>query len=749
MYFAFDVRGGKGGEQGLPGEPGLPGKFGAPGKGGSGGKKQRDSKGSDGTFGFVGKPGKIGDPGKRGLAQCSGKNGKNGRIFFKVTETEEIGATFFSPKIIDYTMKGMENGGVYSSKEKTVKGIFSPGEEIVIEDLTIQNIGDLTLPKGLVIDLQENESFALIKGEKYIIQESIKPGEIYKTSFKISAYFKETISPNHPGIYKNTVEIFFKCKLLNRTILHSERKDKIEIKYPIQIHKLVSPSVMTPGESKEFQIDFKNIGEKNKKVGYRIALLDNEFSFEDGSNSFSGSEMKEPKITHSYSRVKLNIESMYFKKLNWKVELYLNEKLIQFEQKEVRVCPKFNLDTVSTDLLMITNPSLSSDEYKIYMKVFSSLQLVPNFYDLEMYKDEKSSLWEKKYRGKIIIFPLFGKESINALQEKDILSHFVLNIGETYDELDSGLIILGNYTYQLLIDNLFSLKDIKQYEIPESEFSDTFYVNTPTKEDMNIKIKKIEELKSEEFPSQICQVRPKEFSPKSLGYFSYSYGKAYVKKLPLSRLHKFITIFKEDTKTTIENYSNSFFTSDTVIETKSTFRTESHYFQFLLAVVSTLSMEMKLKLLMNGKLSLKFIHGDYDFDIVQLIQNSLYDDIKREFFFRDQGLRRVEKLMKFYENDLDFYSTEVGIFTIWFLLSRLESNTFWRSIPFLSSFNEKRSKLSQAKEKFWKFLESKLKLKLPDLSSIKEKAEKSSVDPQRLKWNDISHCCQYPFVDLK
>eukprot|EP01080_Neovahlkampfia_damariscottae_P012588 gene12588-6408_t len=747
MYFQFDARGGDGGEPGKPGQPGEPGTYGQPGKGGAGGKKARDSKGSDGSFGAIGKQGKTGLYSSEGKTGEKGKTGKHGRIFFKVEETDEIGEKLYCPTIIDYELTGLDNGGEYSiSKGQT--GIFSPGEKIVIHDILIENQGDLTLPDGTTIILEANEDFDLItKGEEFPLVQKIKPKEQLLTDFKIYGRFNEIEAPLKPGAYLNSVDLSFRCTLLNRTILHSERIDKVEIRYPLLLNKLVSPSVMSPGDSEEFQIDFKNIGDKKRKIGYKVVLLDDNLTFDDDSQEFVGSEIKETKITHSYCKVNLSKVAPYFIKVSWKVELYIDEKMVQYEQKEIRVCPKYNTETVSTDILFITNPTFSHDEYKCYMKIFKDLGLVANFYDLELYSEEPKCLWEKQYRGKLIIFPLFNKESITSLKEQDIVSHFVLNIGESYDELDSGLIVIGNYTNQLLIDNLFTIPELKEYEIPEAEFSDTFYVNQPTKEDMIAKLKQLEELKSTEYPSTICQVKSKEFSPKSLGYFSYAYGKAFMKKLPISKLHKFINI-KLDSN--VKNYSNSFLTSDTISKTtKSTFTTDSNHFQFILSLISALSIEMKLQLLMNKNLKLKFIHDEIDFDIVQLIQNSLYDDIKQEFFFKDQSLKRVEKLLKFYEDDLDSYFADPGIFTIWYLLSRLESNTFWRSMPFLSSFNEKRSKLSELKEKFGKFLDKKLKLEIQDLPSIKERAEKSAVDPQRLKWKDISKICYYPFVDFK
>ena len=83
--------------------------------------------------------------------------------------------------------------------------------------------------------------------------------------------------------------------------------------------------------------------------------------------------------------------------------------------------------------------------------------------------------------------------------------------------------------------------------------------------------------------------------------------------------------------------------------------------------------------------------------------------LKNEFFYKDQGLNRVKKLINIVQNNPFEYWFEQGIFkkkfsklkgiyTIWNVVCRLEANTYWRSLPFVSSFNEKRSKLIKLKE---------------------------------------------------
>lgn len=82
--------------------------------------------------------------------------------------------------------------------------------------------------------------------------------------------------------------------------------------------------------------------------------------------------------------------------------------------------------------------------------------------------------------------------------------------------------------------------------------------------------------------------------------------------------------------------------------------------------------------------------------------------------------------------------TWLGIFAIWNVVCRLEANTYWRSLPFVSNFNEKRSKLSKLKEEFGAFLDEVAQQKEGvDILTIKQKAEAEAKSSERLKLRDL------------
>lgn len=173
---------------------------------------------------------------------------------------------------------------------------------------------------------------------------------------------------------------------------------------------MVSPSVMKPGEISKFRIEITNISnmdygiksETGNSVKYKIYLCDElRVPGKENENCIEGSV--DAVATQNTTSVKINImlsknaeifkrvvstfiETYFYINQKWKTELLLRDKVIEFQEREVRVCPEFNQNVESTDLLFITNPKLSLDEYKCYQKIFTGLGLTPNFFDSGLFK---------------------------------------------------------------------------------------------------------------------------------------------------------------------------------------------------------------------------------------------------------------------------------------------------------------------------------------------------------------------------
>ena len=151
-------------------------------------------------------------------------------------------------------------------------------------------------------------------------------------------------------------------------------------------------------------------------------------------------------------------------------------------------------------------------------------------------------------------------------------------------------------------------------------------------------------------------------------------------------------------------------------------------------------------------------------DLVDVIHTVLYEDLKREFFYSDQGLDRVKRLIRYVSQNRQRFMTPRGVYAIWLTLSRLESHTFWRSLPYLSVLTEKRSQLRELKKKFDEEVfnfstqganpqsftfrhgsDGAPRVDFGTLQREKERAERDAEDHQRLKLADICKRLFHPF----
>src|SRR5690606_25289541 len=157
----------------------------------------------------------------------------------------------------------------------------------------------------------------------------------------------------------------------------------------------------------------------------------------------------------------------------------------------------------------------------------------------------------------------------------------------------SGLVIIGGDPSSTLLKQMYKCSRSEQ-PLSEKEFSDYFYVNSPTREFMNKRIKGILSKYHSEQPSHIFNVFVKEYAPKSIGYYLYTYGKAVIKQLPLSRIHRLLCVTEGDD--VIADFLSKE-AKDILEPSKTIFNTNSRFFEVFLAIVTALSIEKKLHLL--------------------------------------------------------------------------------------------------------------------------------------------------------
>jgi len=582
--------------------------------------------------------------------------------------------------------------------------------------------------------------------------------------------------------------------LLGKEFRDSTYGKNIDVTYPIQLGRATHPKAMAPGDVATFKIEVANIstvyyGTKSdggQPIDYKVTF-DERFQLlnHDQKNSMEGSiEKLAPGSAKTIEfSVKLLNSAAFYEQLTWKVELRFRDTLIEFSEIPLRVCPRFNTqEASSSDLLLITHSMITQREYLLYNKIFEGLGLKASFFDSEMYNGisvnsitNKPNEWVGKFVGKPILLPLKNLNDISLLHGGDIVSHFHGNTNDNEDRNESGFVIIGvsknisqfrENMKQHLFDSMGSGAGV--YEISEKKLSDYFIMTAPTVETMNLCLNKTVEDYTKKQPSQVFKAYKTEFAPRKLNMFNlYTHGKGVLKQLPLNKIHRFRLVTNGDE--TLEHNPLFLSTSRTSTDDDSTFRdslnrsdfyTEERFFEVLLAIISSLSITKKMHMLMDdhqqymkckdwnfivdetyagrrNSSSRQMTSSHKRITINDLLAVSLYNDLKTEYFYPDLGLRRAILFCQIAKaNASKLRTMNEALYTIWLVMSRMVSHTFWRSLPYFSSLSDKRNSLIALRAELEKVLFDNSSVTNVSLE-MKRRAESDAENKDRLKMEDL------------
>lgn len=625
--------------------------------------------------------------------------------------------------------------------------------------------------------------------------------------------------------YRSTLELTTRCELLGRPFSEAQHRTTFDVEYPIRIGGLSCDKVMAPEDECSVRVDFSNLSTScyygssarggSNSIQYRVYLYD-DFEFLGSSDPsardiaaadpplpgrgrsriIEGSltEIAPSSTSSVVLRIKLNKDAGYYSRICWKVELLFRGETIETREKYVRVCPRFDPSAAAQhDLLFITNAHVTRLEYLMFKRIFDGLNLRTGFYDLEMYPPAAATSaspaaapWADKYHGKPILYCISDPHvDIKYINGRDIIKHF--------EHPDSGLVLIGDGMTsaksgfsELLLTELFR-HSMWQKELPAREFADYFMVNEPTREYMHARMRDIIKQINSEKPSLIHKILVIEYNPQYTNEWSfmrgklYTYGRATIKQLSLNRLHRLIYLTHGDeTKQHDAQYLAASHTVEDIHailnERNAEFNTGSNFFEALLAVLCALSVDKKMELLLKGSraaaLQWQFTaksqspqSANSSMSMADLVRTVLYDDLKRQFFFKDQPLTRVVRLIECCRrvDAASFMHNGEAVYSVWLILSRLESHTMWRSLPLLANeLNEKRQQLKLLKQQFEQqvFADTPVlnlvhttssgQAQIPEpidtemLRKEKADAEKDAEDRSRLKLQDLTKKVLFP-----
>mmetsp|Transcript_2766 Transcript_2766/g.10644 ORF Transcript_2766/g.10644 Transcript_2766/m.10644 type:complete len:1076 (-) Transcript_2766:3457-6684(-) len=785
---SFDLRGGRGGAPGRPGKPGPGGRGGEPGEGGLG----RDPRTQSASYHApTGDPGMDGPHGMPAEAGEPGEDGKAGAIYFRDLTKHEEGPRLFNVKVTDFTISGVEKDDHIIEPGENISvsniAIHNDGSLTVPANAFIQLSGS-----QLLFNQTEAADFTLKQeiapGSEIILRDISMKGSIHKAIIDDRNPAPTKVVEN--GVDKTWEEIFTddrsclefvelrnqndKCERYMRfggqfrletsvrfketdfTFPESILSRSLYIQYPVRVERLSCPSTAIPGSECKITFDVVNLsncayGGSEGSIHYEVHF-DKFHLLQDSNGKIVNVKVHKGVIEniapHSSQTITIPISidsdesrgTSIFSLTPWSVHLFYKGNFVEKASAAIRICPEFDeAHHESYDALLITNKHFSRQEFIMYEKMLEALKLKFAVFDEDLHSSKPEVTWKQKFRRKVVICPLGSEEQLRDLDGQAVVDHFSEASDDQSDRLESGFILVGGNP-QVEIEKLLYKHSRVSDRLNEETFSDNFIKSEPTRQAMEARCEKIEEEYEAAHSSHRYKVFVQEYRPHKLhgswwkrAIPTYCYGVATLKRFPLNKLHRFLLVTSKGENQTVEP---NFLSTEQVETSDLEFNTDSKWFQVLLTLICSLSIEKKLDVLTSECDALGWTFNN-SFDTKNLIAAALYDDLKREFFLDDQDLKRCRRVIMLFEERKNTYFCEPVVFATWYAFERLLSHTFYRSV-LSSKRRSKRDNLKELKEQFGKLLHSFPGQRVGQLSDdqvaeIQNQAKEVSESKGRLK----------------
>lgn len=251
----------------------------------------------------------------------------------------------------------------------------------------------------------------------------------------------------------------------------------------------------------------------------------------------------------------------------WQADLYLRDKLIEYNFKKVRVTPFYIPRDPPADVLMITSEAITRKEFVYWQHILQTLKVSVDFWDTTRYdghslnsqtNERHGVTWEGRYSGKMILYPHCNLE---LLQASDIPRHFhgtnyrdsalrelhssmllLLPDSERRDPSTERLSDLGDrqvLKYLSVVEDALSVSDDFEYGGKHIFKPGSHFVSSKPylKWERNY-LRHLEEEHPTQAPVVLSRVPNVHFT----GYFSYDYGKVDIRHIPILHSSKFMVV---------------------------------------------------------------------------------------------------------------------------------------------------------------------------------------------------------------
>ena len=683
---------------GIPGKGGKGGKGGDGGNGGAGGRGGRGRAGSQGEPG--GRAGYDGPPGHHGAGGYSGSDGVEGQesvhggIWWMVLSPE---GSLMYEAATRYDVKIADN---FKITPKVPDGIFEPNEEIFISNLVALNTGGLPLPAGASVFVPSSETinFKPIKYKMSALDANAK----ITIPTRFCGRIFDMPPPNTPGPFVGKATFKTRAELLGRPFDPSIISKELVVQYPVKLRYLKCSenagrgeiTVLRIGVTNSSKMPYGNISGSGGKVALRLHF-DSRLIPVGWGNGKKESTLPlysityDPKVANSmyiefkrispgkYVEVEIAVQlctkSELFDQCYWQADLYLRDKLIEYNFESIRISPFYFPSIPPADMLMVTSKSVTRIEFVYWQTVFKGLSLSVDFWDVGRYnglsvdratKARHPTSWIGRYSGKLILYPHC---ELSNLLPSDITYHFHETTGpdDVLKDLNSSMILFlpsetSNATARKEISVLRHLATAQpSLEIPPKAYSGK-HLSKPdtTKPYLEWELNKIKSLEKET-PSQMSVVIYRSVQMKYAGMFRYNYGTVDIRRIPLMRSCKFLVI--DGSGTNMAHMS----IDDANLDTASLDIPLASFFgQVFMTVLFGLTLKKKLEYIKNEsvesgerekQLSFHLPNG-YTLSCGELAMICMSVEIADEVYSCERSARRMEEFVQDVEDNMSTYT---------------------------------------------------------------------------------------------
>ena len=634
-------KGGNGGQGGSGGAGGSGGHGGPGGRGGSGGS-YRDSNGnlhhySNGASGPSGSPGFRGRDGPSGSNASAGINGQPapvGGILWVVSSGDGgimcQSGTRYDANVTDlHIASGIDDG------------IFEPNERVIVSGILMVNDGGLALPSGAEAFIPSTQTIKF-EPTRYTLPE-VASGNTFVIPITYYGRIFDEPPPNKPGPFISKAEFIPRIELLGRPFERSFLKQTLVVQYPVKLAFMRCPENLGRGEVATLEIGIENISHmpygncpgSGGKVFLQVhfdqrilpvaaanigmSLVPYTVTYDPNIRDSMYIQMNEiPPGGTVVVQITIQMESRaeLFDRCLWQTDIYLRDKLIEYNFQKIRVSPFYAPSDPPADVLMVTGSVITRREFVFWQRILETLNVTVDFWDTDRYNgvsiDQVTNTrhqvtWEGRYGGRMILYP---HTDLQKLWGIDIVRHFH---GENFREgpardLNSSMVLfMPSCPPQAPQDNpFFDRGDLimirhlclvdPPLQLEENTYTGihlfapgTCFVSThPFHSCEKGIIKRFEK----EEPHHSYAVLGRQVNIQSISFLRYKYGSIDLRRCPLLRSSKFLYIDGCGGAKVSMSHDDRFLDTSTTL-----FPLASNFGQTYLATLFGLPLRCKLALL--------------------------------------------------------------------------------------------------------------------------------------------------------